>query len=476
MPYDITHAQLVPTNHPRPVFIADVVANAPDDEINASAEGVVLDGATDNAVALAAAMTKAEGAGKTLAITGAGVCMVGEINHNLTGPLRVRVGDGVTIKGVAGLSTPIFTLDGGSHRYPLSWRGGTIDNSQRIFLPEVLSGTCLNVKRHENFDVFGITFQGGADYTTPVGDTGFGPQECRRGTISHCRFNGQGDLGIYITGGGSNDAADDHGDIIVTNNHFYRCNTGVSAKRQSPRTIITNNIFYECGVGASLWEASSAPTILPGRQAVISNNIFKFCESRAIETRVYGGTTITGNLIEDFGYSRDGSPVAAGWGIRLLGSTKTLGTGNIIRMRDWTTHSELTGIYIANITIDGVDYTAEKNSFVGNSIHDIYAGVREASTGLNNYDNTITGYTTAFSGLDPASAFTMSDNTGQGRVFVGSNEMFRINGPNVFVRGLRFFETLSSAAVPGSFSATKYLAVKDASSTVYYIPLASAPW
>jgi hypothetical protein len=445
------------------------------DEVQASGgDWILVQGAdtSDATTAVSDAIDQAQSTGKPVYF-GPGVYNISEISKTLTANLQVELAADATIMGKSGYSTPVIILDGSVTRPVLRWRGGTIDNSLRTFVAAEQSGTGLSLKRLDNFSVEDVKFQGGASWSDNVGDSGITTVECNRGTIARCMFIGQPDCGIYLSGGATNLDTDDYGDVTIQGCHFYKNQLAIGIKRQTARTVVVGNTFLENYAGVAFLEAST--TILPGRQGVVSGNTFKYTQTRAVEIRVYGGVVVSGNLIEDFG--RDVSLAAVnGYGVRILGGTKNLVTGNVIRFADWTTHSTCVAFDTLNIIIDGVTYTAGDNSFLNNAVHDVYKVINETSTNPNVYDVRCTGYTTANAGLNAASIFTLVDDTEQHRVIIGSTEMFRINSTNVFTRGLRFFETLSSAGTPANFSAAKYLAVKDSSSTTYYIPLATATW
>jgi hypothetical protein len=394
------------------------------------------------------------------------------IDITLTSPLTIELDAGARLLGTSTSSGPMLTIRGGTGRYPLVVRGGQIDNGDRIFVLAEQSGTALDLIDIDDYLIEGVVFgRKSRDYVDNFGDSGITATRCQRGTVVGCTFYGQPDLGIYITGGASTGASDDYGDLLVTGNRFVRCSVGISAKRQFPRLVVVGNTFDECGNGVTMFEAGGIP---PGRCFVIANNVFRRTVTRAIRIHGPGVGTISGNVIEDFGFNRSLVSVSA-IGILLSGASDCTITGNVIKFTDWTSDSNHTAISLPQTTIDGITYTPARNNITGNSIHAVYRALQESSAGINYYTaNSIIGSTTTVTGMNAASIIEFYDLSGR-RVFVGSTEQARQSGTAHFIRNLRFFESATAAASAPAFSATHYIPI-NANGTTYYLPVSNAVW
>lgn len=349
------------------------------------------------------------------AVGSAGTFLTDGVSKNFATDLEIYLPAGCIIKGAAGYSDAVFLFDGQTARPRFKLTGaGTIDNSLRTYVPATASGTGLVLIRVSHLHIEGLAFKG--DRATSKGDSGIALQECSAGVVAACRFIGQPDVGIYLTGGGSTAEADDYGDIKVYTNDYEDCEIAISARRQIGRTLILGNTIKSCGAGIQTAEAQSGATWLPpARTVIIIGNMGKDIEGAFIDARACEpGSLIANNSCEDWGV---GSASAA---IGLLGTQGVLCTGNNLKLVDVTptTHS---GITINNYTDGGgTVYTGQNNSVYTNNIIGANVGVRDLSTGPNFVGfNPMTDVTTPYTGL---SNVPMNNENGFG-IGVGSPQV-----------------------------------------------------
>lgn len=280
---------------------------------------------------------------------------------------------------------PIFEIGAASGFSPrFEWRGGTIDNSLRGYFISVSSGEALTIVDFDGYTIEGVTFQGASNYeiafANKVSDSGFVPTRCKNGEVHGCKFIGQADLGIYITGGSLTTAGDDGIGHSIHSNHFYACSTGVSAKRQAGGVSITNNVFEGCDLGATLFNAGG----VDGGKGIIANNRFLRCGRRGIDLRRTNGFTVTGNVITDYGYELDGATprpnVAA---INAAGASNGTISGNVVEYVNLTGFSGGWGIQLTEDTV-GSTLQSDNVMVTNNNLINVHSATKEANTGARN--------------------------------------------------------------------------------------------
>jgi hypothetical protein len=330
-------------------------------------------------------------------------------NLTTTGDLEINCDRAAVLKATSNLPGTILGLEDftGTDRYALIWRGGTFDNSGGIFGIAAASDSCIGTTRIGPILLDGVKFQGGSTQTVAsmTSDSGISFVTGANVIITNCLFLGQGDLGIYCTGGALSGGSDDAGDVVISNNVFINCGGAVSVKRQMPRVIIANNVVDTCFSGFSLFEASS-PAIDPGRQVTIANNIIRkvtcnaICiHAGAVDTADGSGTGITpgsrtqilGNKILDFGYLPDGVTPYSGssafggtgaiTGITIQGASQIRIANNIIALEDWTQgtfgSSNHKGVYITDFTLNSVLYSSSGIMINDCDFINVYWGIYE---------------------------------------------------------------------------------------------------
>lgn len=322
----------------------------------------------------------------------------------------------------------------GTGRYGLTWDGGEYDNSGGIFGVAMASDSCLTATRLSDVLIKGVLFQGASTraLASQTTDSGVSTVTCSKTTITNCFFEGQGDNGIYLSGGASYGGADDGGDIVVTNNIFNNCGIGVAVKRQTPRDIIANNIITNGFAGIALFEASSPP-IDPGRQALIANNIIRKMMSTGIcihegaaDTADGSGTglvrasrtQIMNNKILDFGYLDNGTTAYVGSnafgsviaGVTIQGASQCRIHGNMIGLEDWTNGGNGTvlhkGVFINSFVLNAVTYNPDRTVITDNDFVNVSRGIVEGAATMGPTmasDNCMTNVTTPHTFLNASS-------------------------------------------------------------------------
>lgn len=398
------------------------------------------------------------------------------INITATGDLDVFCTRNATLKSSDFLGDQIFGFEDftARNRYALSWRGGKFDNSAGMMGIAVASDSCVGITRISNMLFDGVLFQGAtsqalASVTT---DSGIAFVDSTNVIITNCMFIGQGDLGIYGSGGGLQSGADDGGSIIITNNVFVNCGVGVGLKRQLPRSIVSNNTFDGCFVGVALLEASVGPAIDPGRQALISNNIIRkticcgICvHDGAADTDDGSGTglvrqsrtQILNNKILDFGYLADGVTPYAGSaafggtisGICLQGASQCRLDGNMIALEDWTQggngSTSHKAIFIKSFTLNSVVYNPDKTLITNCDFINVYFGIVEdaGSPSVGPTMGLVLSFTNVHSFVsfvNPLSQYQWLDfANGFVRHTVGGAEVVRLSSGGIFATRFRNF-------------------------------------
>lgn len=366
-----------------------------------------------------------------------------------------------------------FNDNTGTGRYGLKWQGGTFDNSGGIFGIAVSSNSCFTLTRLSNVQFNGVLFQGASTraLASKTTDSGISTVTVSNLIVTNCIFLGQGDNGIYLSGGASYGGSDDGGENIISNNVFVNCGIGVAVKRQLPRCVITNNSMTNGFAGVALFEASSPP-IDPGRQSLIANNIIRRMTSTGIcihegaaDTDDGSGTglsrasrtQIIGNKILDFGYLDDGTTAYVGStafgsviaGITIQGASQCRIHGNMIGLEDWTNGGNGTalhkGVYINSFVLNAVTYNPDRTVVTDNDFVNVSRGIVEGAATMGATmasDNCYTNVTTPHTFLN-ASSFggTLDAANAAIRYFFGTTptEAYRISAAGSIATRFRTF-------------------------------------
>lgn len=358
--------------------------------------GAAGDGVADDTVALASWLGLAQR--YSLPANGStrgGTFMVTQLVLDpIVRDIEIHIPAGMTIKGLPGSTTSVVRLRCGSvpaRAGVLIHGGGVIDSSLRSHIPNVASGTCLELLRVQRIRIRDIKFTS----VLGMGDSGIAAEQCGDIIIDGCSFYGHTDIGIYLTGGGSVGPEDDWGDVKVVNCHFEGCTGGVTARRQIGRVIYANNTFKDCSYAMQVAEAQSAVWVPAGRVVIAIGNVIENADYGACDFRAAApGSIVASNTVTGWGASAATSAI-------FLGGCKGVScTGNVIVFNG--TPANHAAITIGNYTDGGgTVHTGQNNSAVDNTIIDAPVGVRDLSTGPNFVgNNPMVGVTTAYVGIN----------------------------------------------------------------------------
>lgn len=369
----------------------------------------------DDTAAVIAALTAAVG-GKRLVVPDGTYIMTSQALMSMTGDLDVLCSRGAIFHANSNLADQLIGLNdnGGVWRYGLSWRGGKFDNSSGIFGIGVASNSCIGLTRLGNVLIDGVAFSGVSTLSlaSVSTDSGISFVTCDSVEITNCTFSGQGDAGIYTSGGGSFGGSDDGGNVVIANNVFKNCGSAVTIKRQIAGVIVSGNTIDGCFNGVAVLEAVSSPnTIDPGRQISIENNIIRHTVCNGVIVRAGAADTsdgsglgitagsrtqIIGNKILDFGYLPDGVTPYNGSGafggtisgICNQGASQCRISNNIIGLEDWTQGGNGSvnhkAIYVTQFTLNAVTYNPDTTIVDGCDFINVYNALYEdaAATGV----------------------------------------------------------------------------------------------
>jgi hypothetical protein len=192
--------------------------------------------------------------------------------------------------------------------------------------------------------------------------------------VSGCEFVGAPDAGVYIS---ANIAGTAGKNAVITGNKFKECGVGYIAKRDFENQIVTGNFVDTCGAGLST--GGTTETSTTGRKAVVSGNVISRTEIYGIQVNVTDGTTVTGNRIEDFGYSPATGTLVFGAGIALQGSKYCNVSGNVIlNTGTYTQTANLFGVLISSRALPSGTVQSTMNFVTGNTLSGAMTqGIRE---------------------------------------------------------------------------------------------------
>jgi len=428
----------------------------------------------DDTAAIIAALTACMG-GLKLVVPRGTYLMSSTATLSWTGNVQIEADVEAVFKHNTNLGDQLigFSDPVSNGQYSFTLDGGTFDNSEGMFGVAVASNSCIGLTRGKNVRIWGAYFKGAttkalASQTT---DSGISMVTVKNVDIQHCVFENQGDLGVYMSGGGLQGGGDDGGEVIITNNVFVGCGVAVGVKRQLPRCIIANNAIDGCFQGISLLEASLSPAIDPGRQCLITGNIIRkstcnaICiHAGAVDTSDGSGTGITSgsrtiisnNLILDFGYLEDGTTAYNGStafggtisGIAIQGASQCFIHGNMIALEDWVNGGNGTtnhkAIFIDKFTLNSVNYAPDKTIVSDNYIVNVNKGIvgNHATVGPTiATGNVFTNVTTKTTFLNASSISEELDSGNGIRGFTGasSTETWRFSAAGIFAIRFRTF-------------------------------------
>lgn len=416
----------------------------------------------DDTVALVDAFTAAMGT-KRLAINGGIYRISSSILLTATGSLDIVCPRNAILKSSSFLADQIFGMSDnvGRNRYSLSWCGGQFNNSEGLSGIAVASNSCIGTTRIGELIVERVLFQGAAtlEAASVSTDSGIAFVDASNVSITKNIFNGQGDLGVYGSGGGLSSAEDDGGNVIIGGNHFNYCGTAIGIKRQLPRSIISNNTIDGCFAGVAALEASLAPAIDPGRQLLIANNTIR--KTVCAPICVHGGPVaakahMANNKIVDFGYLPDGvtpyngSAAYGGTiaGIVIQGASQCRISGGEISLDEWANGDDGTanhkGIYATDFVLNSVTYNIDALLIDNVDFTNVNKGIFE-QTGTANGPTIARGCTYRNVGTKTTFVHASSMNeeldavNGWIRGTVGSTELWRFSNAGIFATRFRTF-------------------------------------
>jgi hypothetical protein len=337
-----------------------------DDKVNLKWFGAIGDGKFDNTEALT----------KFLKFLNKGYeGYIPKGDYYIDSAIRIKIQNNIKIRAeynakiIAGnLETPMLTFDGNGKE--LEWSGGRLDTQNSKFVPARQSGTALALRNLSKISLKDITFYAKAHYedakSSRTGDSGITIISSKNAIITNNLFVGFPDAGIYLSGGASADASDDGENYIISDNIFENCNIGVTIKRQLKDVLINGNLFTGGKIGVSTFDTNTGGNYLrPGESISIVNNIFKNTESTAIELRYGAFNLVTGNIILDWGYTRNNILTPrlrpAIW---LRGVSYSTVKNNLISMKKWVRTRWHKNIYeIGYKTIPSSNNNIERQMF-----------------------------------------------------------------------------------------------------------------
>ena len=335
--------------------------------------------------------------------------------------------------------------------------------------------------------------------------------------------------GIYVN--------DKGGDSLIQHNDFYYISNGDKAIYMlgySGNTEISSNIFNVEAVSGTCYAvyADNSATLHPNRHIrIISNEFYGVVGFRAIgnfnpptvidniyectvafnhttDSYIGGGPGILVDadyitnlsIVENFGgvfFTASLSP----YQIKLTGCTNCVINSNVISGTSSTavviTSSDWTQINSNKFTNCGTSGTTEKFIIIDSSYGTQVSGnqvIQQYTTFANTFvyeqgtadgtyysENICNAYiTTPFYKIGPNSinATNLFSTTSTASIIqaAGTSTNLDLTLNPKGTGKIQLGATAATAGTPGSFSATRYIAVKDATGAVFYIPASTTPW
>lgn len=190
-------------------------------------------------------------------------------------------------------------------------RGGNVDCSERGLALARDSGSGIVLVGWKRVTNHLTGFRGALHWEDArarrISDTGLVVNSCFNVDISGAYYEGWGDKGIYLTGGGDAGELDNGGNVNITGSFFIGCEGGLKAIRQMERVNIANCHFFDIGSNGIL-NGPLPGGLESGTHYNLSNITAerigrRFGDFRAMKR----GVSMKGVRIIDIGYMRDGS-------------------------------------------------------------------------------------------------------------------------------------------------------------------------
>lgn len=358
------------------------------DELSVKDFGAVGNGSANDTTAIINAFTYAALTGLTCVVPTGTYNIHSSIVISVVSSIKIECDPGVVFKVVSSfpVDTQVFVFVGhasGEHRFV--WQGGEIDGRLLPVKVNPAAPDLLSVSGESIRDVLidGVIFRQNTALISNRGDSCLFLSEGQNYTISSCTFIGAVDAAIYMSG---NAAQTTGRKAHIVGNTFQQCNVAYISKRSFEDQIISNNFIVECDYGIIVGGEADG-TLLPGKKAIISNNVLKKT-LLGIDARIADGTVIVGNRLEDFGVNT--SLVAVpGIGIRIAGSSNCVVIGNYLGTLSFVPANGTTGITISNHVYNAITYVSDGNLIADNVVVESPRGIYE-EVGAGS-DNTITG-------------------------------------------------------------------------------------
>jgi hypothetical protein len=229
------------------------------------------------------------------------------------------------------------------------------------------------------------------------------------------------------------------------------------------------------------WEADSPPTVAigAGNAGVISGNTFKRIRTCAVNLHPCAGWVVSNNTIEDVGRDpADGTTAVSAYVFQVYGTTNCIFSDNIVRMKDWTTHSGVRAFYFNQYTdANSVLFPTENNVITDNVVSGIYNGINEqASLGNYFHNNYFFGCTVLVENISNASINSYWDDVNGMQWFKGATKFGQLSDTVIGLKGVQFLDAKTAASVAANFTATHYITAKDSTGATIYIPCRTAAW
>jgi hypothetical protein len=283
--------------------------------------------------------------------------------------------------------------------------------------------TAINAQYYRQLIIKNPDLYGGSNPTNTNSDSGVSAISCAHTRIEGGTIAGFGDAGVYPSGDNTAGATGDGSVTEIVGTYFYRCNVGVTPKRELEYLLVEGCKFEECVAGIVAAEVS--PYVAPARKMDIRGNRFKKCKANIARYRGITTGSFSDNIVEDWGYDYTGTTSAGGNAIALLayGTSNLKCTNNVFELVEWARDQHV-AVLLDNVTLDGTPYTQGNHHFEGNTYRGAAYGIYEGSGGTrSDYVGEIfDDVTTPFGG-----SFHV-DSLASYRVITSKRDFSRLNG------------------------------------------------
>jgi hypothetical protein len=323
--------------------IADLPDFSPDGVATFEHYLAVGDGVTNDTAALLAALQAGHSVvrgreGATYLVDYVDALVAADITLDLTG-ITIKGSDSTDLIGGPGsariVDSPVIRLRcDTADRFRVRVTGtGTIDASQRTYLPGVASGSGMLIRYAEEMLADGgVRFYGGDSREGDFADSGLVPEYCNVMIIDGCFFKGWKDHPIYATGGPNGVTASMSKQLTVTNCQFEENAGNIRLARGIENIVISGNHSKDCGkfvVGSG-----GATNAFSYRSLLVTGNHGDGFDDAAIDLRQVTddcATVITNNVFYDWGSRTDAT---SAWPcVSLRGVPNALVQGNVMMPR-----------------------------------------------------------------------------------------------------------------------------------------------